>query len=245
MSACNVIKLAFVACALGVFPGCSLWYGTRPACPLASLKAVAVLPVIGAPAGKEEEFGDILASELVQFPGIERIVLPEKAEAFRRRLGLDRYVVQDLRTLARELEVDGVLAPELYQFDVHDPPRAVIWCALVTRSGAGTDPRYPLRLVRRGTLPAQAGPAPAGTWTLTRVFDAGAHSTADDIVLYSLSREKASYGLGRVERVTRIGSEFFRYVSDRTIRQLFYLIKESAPYDRKKGIDRELVHREG
>jgi len=219
--------------------GCAVWYGTRPPCPLSDLKSVAVLGIEGAPQGERERFGEILATELVQFPGIERIVRPRDARFVLSTRNLDRHEVKDLRELARALEVDGVLVADLYEFDMRDPPRAVIWCALILRRSTTREADYAFRLVRRGAVPHRSGDGANGVFSLTRVFDAGTHETADDLYSYSLSRESEVCGLGRTEYVKRIGSNFFRFVSERTIRDLFSLLKETGTDDRSKEYDRK------
>ena len=174
--------------------GCSVWYGTRPSCPLSDLKSVAVLGIEGAPQGERERFGEILATELVQFPGIDRIVRPRDARFVLSTRNLDRHEVKDLRELAKALDVDGVLVADLYEFDMRDPPRAVIWCALVLRRSTAREPDYAFRLVRGGTLPHRSRDGANGVFTLTRVFDAGTHETADDLYYYALSREGETLG---------------------------------------------------
>ena len=77
--------------------GCSSYYGKRPECPLPEMTKLAVLPVRGAPQGEEDRFGEILASELIQFPGIDRVVRPRETRYMLTARGFDRNEVKDLR----------------------------------------------------------------------------------------------------------------------------------------------------
>ncbi len=225
--------------------GCGLFYEQRPPCPLKDLTAVAVLPVTGAPGGQEERFGEILAGELVQFPGIERVVRPQEACFVQAAHNLDRHIVPDLYELGRELGVDGVLVADLYEFDMHEPPRAVIWCALVTNPRRVKTPEYALTLVRTGRIPPTAGCQESGILTVERVYEADDRMTAARLEVYAQRKQGEVAGLDGVSRVRRIGANFFGFVSEQTIRDLFSQVKEKASDDRSKDCDRKFVYSEG
>jgi hypothetical protein len=226
----------------------STWYGERPACPLPEMTSAAVLPVYGAPLGHEERFGEILADELIQFPGIERVVRPKEAQFVLAAKNLDRYAVKDLRDLAKELAVDAILLAEPHESDLPAPPRAVVWCPLVLGRATAQGPDYALRLVRQGAMPPTAGGGAGGAggvYSVERVYDAEAHGTSERLGDYAWRNETDVGGLERGDRVRKIGSSYFRFVSEQTIRDLFSILKEKAADDRSKDGERKFVYREG
>jgi hypothetical protein len=238
-----MMRPVIAACAL--LAGCSLWYERRPPCPLPELTQVAVLPIAGAPDGLGERFGEILADELVQFPGIDRVIRPPEANFVLAAHGLDRNAVEDLRDLAQELGAGGVLVAELHEFTMLDSPKAVIRCSLVTHATAATDPGYALRLVRGGALPPPGRAQAPGIYSLERVYDAEAPATSRRLHAYARTFKGEVCGLEGADRVRRIGANFFGFVSQQTIRDLFSLLKETPTDDRSKDSDRKFVYRQG
>jgi hypothetical protein len=225
--------------------GCSVWYGERPECPLSGLKEVAVLPVAGAPQGQETRFGAILASELIQFPGITRAMRPTELASVLNGRTFDRRSLKDLRELAKDLRVNAVLVPELYAFDMHEPPRAEIRCALVMSSAGTQGPGYVLDLVSQGALPRHGTAAIPGVVWVEHVYDAESHATAQALTIYAWRNQDEATGLDRTARIERVGTNFFRFVSEQTIRELFDNLQKKADDDRSNECDRKLVYRQG
>lgn len=235
----RVAPLLLLAC------GCSVWYGERPECPVPGLREIAVLPVKGAPQGHETRFGAILAGELIQFPGITRALRPSEVAPVLPGRTFDRHSIKDIRELAKDLRVDAVLVPELYEFDMHEPARAEIRCALVMSSAGTQGPGFVLDLASQGAIPRHGTAAIPGVVWVERIYDAESHATAQALTIYAWRNEAETTGLSRTERVERVGTGFFRFVSEQTIRELFANLQKKADDDRSNECDRKLVYRQG
>jgi hypothetical protein len=99
--------------------------------------------------------------------------------------------------------------------------------------------------VRQGALPPTSGPQLSGVFTVERVYEADDRLTAARLRTYAYRKEGEVAGLDRVDRVTRIGANFFGFVSEQAIRDLFSQVKEMVSDDRSRDCDRKLVYREG
>ena len=108
--------------------GCGVesWkYKEYPANPYPDIHTVAVLPVFNhstQAAFDGEEVGNILASELLKFPGF-RVVRPAALRAGGE--GPPRSV-EDAVRLGRRLKVDAVLVAVVTDYDPYDPPRVAM-----------------------------------------------------------------------------------------------------------------------
>lgn len=221
----------FVGVLLFSGSGCSLYYGRMPACPVAELKKIAVLPVMGAPSGQAYRFGRIFGSELVQCPGIEAVVWPENSMA----------LLSDEKALG-QAQVQGILCIELIDFDMHAPPRATLRCHLLMNHQTAANADFVKYISSRGSNPMGGKMQSPEIISVEKSFNAENHKTSEKIWCYALRNEDNICGISSENRVIKVGSSFFRFISTQIIEDIFAKLKEKQLNDRSKECKRELVH---
>ena len=192
--------------------------------PRPELKSVAVLPVLHQKSGKAsfdtEEFGDILASELLKFPGGFRVVRPA---AYRGQPAPS--TVDDALRLGRRQKVDAVLVVVITDHDPYDPPRIAVSVQLL-RSSAGVISAAEVdRLSQCASwrrAPLQMSRDRAGHWidAFEAVFDAKDGRIRSDLAAYARTQDlSGSAFIGEGEYLA-VQPRYFQFVSHRLLQRV-------------------------
>ncbi len=220
--------MRIAAVALLAAAGCSaetLRYQEYPPNPFPNLQSVAVLPVLqrtATPGFDGEEFGDILASELLKFPGF-RVVRPA---AFRGQA--PPRSVDDAVRLGRRHKVDAVLVAVVTDHDPYDPPRIAVSVQLLRSSSRAVSAEDVDRLVQSASWrqgPFEMSSDRAGHWAAAfeDVFDAHEKRIRREIGAYARAQVGADTGFLGEHEFLAVQARFFQFVSNQILNHLFEL----------------------
>ncbi len=217
-----------LALALLFAAGCSA--GSRhepsyPSNPFPNLQTVAVLPVLDqtTKAGFDgNEFGDILASELLKFPGFRAV----RPAAFRGHAP-PRSVDEAVR-LGRQCKVDAVLVAVVTDHDPYDPPRIAVSVQLLRSSSRAVSAEEVDRLVQSASWrqgPLAMSPERAGHWVAAfeDVFDAHDARVRRDLAAYAQAQVSDDSGFLGEREFLAVQSRYFQFVSHQILQHLFRL----------------------
>jgi hypothetical protein len=208
--------------------GCSAesWkYKEYPPNPYPDLQSVAVLPIFnqtGKPAFDGEEFGNILASEMLKFPGF-RAVRPSALRASGQ--ALPRSVEEALK-LGRSLKVDAVLIAAVTDYDPYDPPRVAVSVQFLRTSSRDLGKNDIDRLVqsaswRRG--PFEIPRDRAGHWVAAfeNVYDAHEERIRTELLAYAQAQEGSDSAFLGEHEFLAVQSRYFQFVSNQVLNHIF------------------------
>jgi hypothetical protein len=215
------------ALALIVAAGCT---AARPApagppeTPLSDVKTVAVLPVFdrtGEGAFDGEEFGAILASELIKARGF-RVVRP----AALRDAGPAPRSVEDGVRLAQALKADAVLVAAVTEHDPYDPPRIALSVQLLRTASRGMSEADLDRLVQSGSWrrgPLEISRDQAGHWiaAFEEVYDARDERVRRKLVQYAGAQPGTDSGFVGEREFLAVQSRYFQFVSTLVLQRAF------------------------
>lgn len=206
--------------------GCSaggLRYPDSPGNPFPGIESVAVLPVLhrtAKPSFDGDEFGDILASELLKTPGF-RVLRPAALRGQAPPLS-----VEDAVRLGRRLKVDAVLVAAVTDHDPYDPPRIAVSVQFLRASSRAVSAEDVDRLVRSASWrqgPFEVSRERAGHWVAAfeEVFDAREERTRRDLVAYVEGRVASDSAFLGEREFLAVQSRYFQFVSHRILHHLF------------------------
>ena len=194
-----------------------------PSTPLRDVRTLAVLPVYnqtGQPTFDGEEFGTVLATELLKVPGY-RVVRPAALRAAGQTV--PRTAEEALR-LGRTLKADAVLVVAVTDHQPYDPPRIAVSVQLFRTSPRGMSGSELDRLVesaswKRGPLEMSADKA--GHWiaAFEELFDAREERVRGKIRQYARTEHESDSGFLEEREFLAVQSRFFQFVSSQILRR--------------------------
>jgi hypothetical protein len=193
--------------------------------PFPDVQTVAVLPVLnqtGQPTFDGDEYGNILASELLKFPGF-RAVRPAAIRGLGEALPRS---VEDAVRLGRRLKVDAVLVAMITDHDPYDPPKVAISIQAL-RTGARTVSSSDIdRLTQASSWrkgPFQMTPERAGHWlaAFEGVYDAHAAAVRREVAAYARVQEGSDTAFLAEREFLAVSNRYFQFVSNQVLRRLF------------------------
>lgn len=190
--------------------------------PLPDLRTIAVLPVLnqtGKPTFDGEEFGNILASGLLKYPGF-RVVRP----AVFRGSPVPRSVEEAAR-LGRRQGVDAVLVVAITDHDPYDPPRVAASVQLLRSCSRSVSPEEIDRLVQSASwrkAPLHMTRDGAGHWVgaFEAVFDAQDGRVRSDLVAYARTQDASDSAFLGEREYLAVQTRYFQFVSDRLLHRM-------------------------
>ncbi|MBI4583116.1 MAG: hypothetical protein HY717_03735 [Planctomycetes bacterium] len=225
--------LALASMAMAMASGCRLsgYYLNRPANPLEGVRSIAVAPValarsasaagLPALAPEGERLEESLASELVQFPGIEKVI---RAGEVRRAMEENEIKLQDessVRALAQILKVDALLAVEITEYSPYHPPRVGVTAQLFLARQEVKSAAEILAMARSGN----AGPIKnfdlGNVLQIERIYDSAQREIRDQAAVYSRGHDFSRETVDGRDRVLWVSDLYLRFVSDRIVTDLF------------------------
>ena len=216
---------AFVVTAIGGCASNDGRYADYGPNPFPDVQTVAVLPVLnqtGQPTFDGDEYGNILASELLKFPGF-RAGRPAAIRGLGEALPKS---VEDAVRLGRRLKVDAVLVAMITDHDPWDPPKVAI-SVQVLRTGARTVTSGDIdRLTQSSSWrkgPFQMTAERAGHWlaAFEGVYDAHAAGVRREVVAYARVQEGSDTAFLGEREFLAVASRYFQFVSNQVLRRLF------------------------
>ena len=214
---------------LALLAGCRAagFYLDNPANPIPGVRRIAVAPVTSPGSADPLRLGELLAGELVQFPGVE-VVHPAAVQAQARKGGLVLTDERSVRALARQLGADAVLLAELTEHNPYPPPRIAIAAQLVFARAAASDARAVIDLSAEG----QARPVTVldrcDLIGIEKVYDGSHRETRDQAAYYARGHYLRGEAIEGADRVLRLPELYFRFVSNRLVRDIFEEYRERA-----------------
>ncbi len=221
------MRLSALSLLLGVtflaVSGCRFtgFYLNNPRNPLAGVRRVAVVAVEGRSSRDPVDLGEILASELVQFPGIEAVVRPAEVQSTARKNDLSLVDERSIRTLGRLSGADAVLVAELTEYNPYNPPRIAVAAQLFfTEPDAASDRTY-IDLSAQGRARPIAALDRTGLIQIEKVYDGSQRETRDLAAAYARGHRIEDEAIDGADRVLWIPDLYFRFVSNCLVRDLF------------------------
>jgi hypothetical protein len=202
--------------------GCRLtgFYLDNPANPMTGVKRIAVLPISGPGTSDPLKLGEILAGELVQFPGVE-VIHPAEVQAEARKCGITVADERAVRALGRVVGADAILIAELTEYTPYYPQRVAVAAQLFfTRSPAG-DVRSAVDLSAAGRARPVARLDRCDLIQLEKVYDGSQRETRDWAARYARGHSLGEEAIDGADRVLRLPEFYFRFVSNRLVRDIF------------------------
>lgn len=220
------------ALSLLLLAGCSsdgLRYADYGPNPFPEIQTVAVLPVLnqtGQPTFDGDEYGNILASELLKFRGF-RAVRPAALRGLGEPLPKS---VEDAVKLGRRLRVDAVLVAMITDHDPYEPPKVAVSVQFLrtgarTVSSADIDRLTQSSSWRKGPFPMS--PERAGHWisAFEGVYDAHSAGVRREVVAYARAQEGSDTAFVGEREFLAVSHRYFQFVSNQLLLRLF----EAAP----------------
>jgi hypothetical protein len=210
--------------------GCRLtgYYLDNPPNPMKGIRRIAVTPVRAPGSADPLKLGEMLAAELVQFPGVD-VVHPSELQALARKNDLSVVDEKSVRALGRLAGADAVLVAEVTEYNPYHPPRIGMVAQLFfTRSGAA-DARMAIELSAAGRARPVTSLDHHDLLQVEKVYDGSQRETHDQAASYARGHYQSDDAIDGADRVLRLPDFYFRFVSNRLVRDIF------ADYEARKA----------
>jgi len=203
-------------------PGCRLtgFYLDNPPNPFPGVHRIAVAPVEAAGPTDPLKLGEMLASELVQFPGVA-VVRPEDLQAAARKNDLTLADEQSIRTLGRLAGADAVLVAELTEYNPYHPPRIGVAAQLFFTRTEPAAHRAAVDLSAEGRARPVRRLDHGDLIQIERIYDGSQRETRDLAGRYARGHDLGGDALDGADRVLWLPDLYFRFVSNRLVRDIF------------------------
>ncbi len=210
--------LCIIACASGCR---ALGYSIdNPANPMAGVRKIAVMPVATPGTNDPLRLGEMLAGELVQFPGVD-VVRPADLQAILRRQDVNPSDERGIRMLGRLAGADAVLVTELTEYSAYPPPRIGVAAQLFFTRAESSDARAVIDLSTAGRARPVANLDRCELLQVEKVYDGAQRETRDLAAVYARGHYTSKEAIDGADRVLRLPDLYFRFVSNRLVRDLF------------------------
>lgn len=212
-----LLLLALSGCGVGK-------YEEYPANPYPDIETVAVLPVFNhsnQPAFDGEEAGNILASELLKFPGFRAV----RPAALRASGEPPPRSVEDAVRLGRRLKVDAVLVAVVTDHDPYDPPRTSMAVQFLRTSNRVVSSADIDRLVQSSSWrkgPLEMSRDRAGHWiaAFEGVYDAHEERIRREVVQYAKAQQGSDTAFREEREFLAVQSRWLQFVSNQVLNRL-------------------------
>lgn len=203
-------------------PGCRLtgFYLDNPPNPFPGVHRIAVAPVEAAGPSDPLKLGEMLASELVQFPGVA-VVRPDDLQATARKNDLTLADERSIRALGRLAGVDAVLVAELTEYNPYHPPRIGVAAQLFFTRTEGAAPRAAIDLSAEGRARPVKRLDHGDLIQIEKIYDGSQRETRDLAGRYARGHDLGGEALDGADRVLWLPDLYFRFVSNRLVRDIF------------------------
>ncbi len=216
--------------------GCRLtgFYLDNPANPFPDVRKIAVAPVESPGWRDPVELGEALASELVQFPGIE-VVRPTEVNAAVRQHQLSLSDERSVRALGRIVNADAVLLAELTEYDPYHPPRIGMAAQLFFIHSNTANPRMAISLSSAGRARLVDRLDRGELIQIEKIYDGAQRETRDLAASYARGHSPSQEAIDGADRVLRLPDLYFRFVSNRLVRDLFADYQAQRPAEKQSA----------
>ena len=182
---------------------------------------IAVAPIDDASGAAEGlDLAEALAAELVQFPDVA-VIRPEALVEAARRSDVELRDDRSLRTVGRLAGADAVLVVSLREYDPFYPPRVGVAARLVFCRASATRGQDAIELSGFGQAVPASARTLSDTLSIERVYDGAHRETRHMACRYALGHDSDDDALDGTERVLRLPDLYFRFVSNRLVRDIF------------------------
>ncbi len=196
------------------------FYLDNPGNPMAGVRRIAVLPVSTPGTADPLKLGELLAGELVQFPGVE-VVHPAETLAEARKGALALTDERSVRALGRLVGADAVLIAELTEYNPYYPPRVTVAAQLFFTRAPSGDARSAIDLSAAGRARPITRLDRCDLLQVEKVYDGSQRETRDLASYYARGHYLGGEAIDGADRVLRLPEFYFRFVSNRLVRDLF------------------------
>jgi hypothetical protein len=210
------------------------FYLDNPVNPMEGIRKIAVIPV-GTPGTDDPvELGDMLAAELVQFPGVE-VVRPSDVQSVARKNSLGFADEGSIRAIGRLSGADAVLAVELTEYVPYSPPRIGFAAQLFFTAPGSSDARTAIDLSAMGRARPVARLDRGGLIQIEKVYDGSQREVRHMAATYARGHATEGEAIDGADRVLRLPDFYFRFVSNRLVRDIFAAYRERRSASRDDG----------
>ena len=218
----NAPRRAAVLSPLLLAAGCRLtgFYLDNPENPMGDVRRIAVLPISSPGSADPMKLGDLLAGELVQFPGVE-VVRPGETLAEARKNALALTDERSVRALGRLVGADAVLIAELTEYNPYYPQRVAVAAQLFFMRTPPSDARSAIDLSAAGRARPVTRLDRCDLLQIEKVYDGSQRETRDLAAYYARGHYLGGEAIDGADRVLRLPEFYFRFVSNRLVRDLF------------------------
>jgi hypothetical protein len=218
------LLIAAAACAGS---GCRFfgYYIDNPENPMEGVRRIAVAPVESPGTSDPMKLGEMLAGELVQFPGVE-VLHPTDVQSIARKNNLGFTDEASIRAIGRLAGADAVLVAELTEHNPYPPPRIGIAAQLFFTEAGGGNSRSAIDLSTAGRARPVTRLDRGDMIGVEKVYDGSQRETRDLAASYARGHALEGEAIGGADRVLRLPDLYFRFVSNRLVREIFASYRE-------------------
>ena len=214
--------------ALVLVAGCTR-IDTRPE-PAAPISIVAVLPFTNLTSGSSfdgDEFGNILASELVKIAGV-RVIRPAQIRA-ELQPGETLTSINDALSTGRRTRADAVLVCAVTDYDPYEPPKVGISVQFLRVAAQPLSSQDIDRLMqssswKRGPLVMSRDKAGHGIAAFEEVYDSHEGRTRGDLAAYARKQTEGDSAFAHEREFLAVQSRYLQFVSSRVIQRAWEIL---------------------
>jgi len=162
----------------------------------------------------------MLASELVQFPGVA-VMRPDDVQATVRKNDLTLADERSIRALGRLADVDAVLVTELTEYNPYHPQRIGVAAQLFFTRTGNAAPRAAVDLSAEGRARPVKRLDHGDLIQIEKIYDGSQRETRDLAGRYARGHDLGGEALDGADRVLWLPDLYFRFVSNRLVRDIF------------------------
>jgi hypothetical protein len=154
------------------------------------------------------------------------VIHPAEVLAVARKNSLDVVDERSVRALGRIAGADAVLVAELTEYNEYPPPRIGFAAQLFFVRGAASDARSIVDLSSTGRTRPVARLDLKDMVAVEKVYDGAQREIRDMADVYARGHKEANPGIEGADRVLRLPDLYFRFVSNRMVRDIFAAYQE-------------------
>jgi hypothetical protein len=215
-------RLAALPALLAAAAGCRAtgFYLDNPRNPMDGVRKIAVAPVEGPGTTDPVKLGELLAGELVQFPGVE-VIRPNDIQTVARKNSLGFSDERSIRAIGRLAGADAILIAGLTEYNPYPPPRIAVAAQLFFIGAGADDARAIVDLSAAGRARPVERLDRCALLQIEKVYDGSQRETRDLAGSYARGHSLGGEAIEGADRVLRLPDFYFRFVSNRLVRDIF------------------------